>query len=679
VATLIPSHPPQALTMGVAKVRRALKSLPDESYIVWQHLALRDDRTPEFLVLSKHQRCALIKVSSATPRDAQRVLQPELLSSAQDSPAFGDLEQTTIDHLLEKIGQPWRKDTTPGIVIFPGLVGANLSEAIQGSEAERSIWLSGSDLNPSTFEGAIADALGSRLGPEELGRLRLAFTPEVEIPAEFTVRAPVERSTAPELTGYLMDYRQEWLVKSDLDLNREASEAAREFNVRLVNGVAGSGKSLILVYRAKLVRDLFPQKRILVLTHNKPLIQDLEQRYETLSEGDDKVEWRTFLSWCYSILPPSVDLDQPLGEERRSELIASAHRKYLADTSITADLLEAEVDWFKDHLMTKRSEYLQADRSGRGFALQESMRNRVFDAMQDYDDQLDRLGCIDWGDVPRRVWGLVQDAKLSLPKYDAILVDEAQFFAPIWFELIKLAIQPKTGHLFIVADPTQGFLRRGQSWLASGLEVRGRTVRLNKSYRTTRQILDFATLLYRSRLLEDDEDIVVPDLLDMPIGAVPVVLPMTSPQDELQRVTAEIVQLIKAGVPGRDVLAIHATWQGVDGLMSRLSNELGEGQVIDPKQSAGRDQVRVCTLNAATGLESPIVFLAGLRELQEKELSLRISDDDRAELIRDNTRKIYMAITRAGQRIVVTYCGELPLWLRAGTEAHAEEMDSALA
>jgi hypothetical protein len=29
-------------------------------------------------------------------------------------------------------------------------------------------------------------------------------------------------------------------------------------------------------------------------------------------------------------------------------------------------------------------------------------------------------------------------------------------------------------------------------------------------------------------------------------------------------------------------------------------------------------------------------------------------------MIRDNTRKLYMAATRAGQRLVITYVGELP-------------------
>lgn len=42
-------------------------------------------------------------------------------------------------------------------------------------------------------------------------------------------------------------------------------------------------------------------------------------------------------------------------------------------------------------------------------------------------------------------------------------------------------------------------------------------------------------------------------------------------------------------------------------------------------------------------------------------LSLHLSDDEREELIRDNTRKLYyMAATRAGQRLVLMYSGELP-------------------
>ena len=48
----------------------------------------------------------------------------------------------------------------------------------------------------------------------------------------------------------------------------------------------------------------------------------------------------------------------------------------------------------------------------------------------------------------------------------------------------------------------------------------------------------------------------------------------------------------------------------------------------------------------------------------EAEQSVRLSEDERTELIRDNTRKLSMAFTRAGQRLAITYVGELPEMFR---------------
>ncbi|HEY6019819.1 MAG TPA: hypothetical protein VIY48_07910, partial [Candidatus Paceibacterota bacterium] len=100
----------------------------------------------------------------------------------------------------------------------------------------------------------------------------------------------------------------------------------------------------------------------------------------------------------------------------------------------------------------------------------------------------------------------------------------------------------------------------------------------------------------------------------------------------------------------------------------------GKNAALDPKDNYPGDYARVTTINAGAGLESPIVFLVGLGLLFEEEQSLRLSDEEREGLIRDNTRKLYMAATRAGQRLVLTYSGELPKVLRS-----ALEMKSSLA
>jgi len=108
------------------------------------------------------------------------------------------------------------------------------------------------------------------------------------------------------------------------------------------------------------------------------------------------------------------------------------------------------------------------------------------------------------------------------------------------------------------------------------------------------------------------------------------------------------------------LLLLHVNGQGVQALIQAINHRLGKNTAIDPKDTYPGDYVRVTTLNAGAGLESPIVFLVGLRELFEEEQSIRLSDDEREEIIRDNTRKVYMAATRVGQRLVFTYAGDLP-------------------
>ena len=45
----------------------------------------------------------------------------------------------------------------------------------------------------------------------------------------------------------------------------------------------------------------------------------------------------------------------------------------------------------------------------------------------------------------------------------------------------------------------------------------------------------------------------------------------------------------------------------------------------------------------------------------EKEGSLRLSDEEKTELVQENTRKLYMAFTRAAQRLVLATVGDLPV------------------
>jgi hypothetical protein len=663
MAQILPGAPVGLTTPERLRAYHLLRRLPDEEYYVWQRLAIWPEPGPDFWVAHRDGRAILLKVSSATPGDVQASQQPALFGPA--AVAIGRDEMAALADFLARLtpNPDSMASPIPTGILFPNLSAASLKKVTPADLPAGQAWLAKENLTPDAFAAWLAGYLQQPLTRLLVAALRRAFTPEVIIPPTFTVRPPAERGTTAGLSSLLLDYNQERVLKTDLDLSAEAQGAAHDFGLRLVNGVAGSGKSLIIVYRARLLRRFFPDKQILVLTHNRPLIRDLLARYRELGESDRNVRWHTFMSWCWRHRPASVSRRQVVKQRLRRQLITQAWHAHLADTAISEPMLQDEIDWLKDRLIFGREEYVTADRAGRGFALAEPMRHKLYDAMETYHKALRQRGLLDWADIPRQLWLLIQSGKAHLPLYDAILVDEAQFFAPLWFEIIKKLLKPGSGHLFLVADPSQGFLRRRQSWLATGLDVRGRAHRLNKSYRTTREILDFATLLYRTRLPDDDEgeEIVAPNLLDMPTGAVPVVVPLTSPQDELTRVVNEIRALVAAGIPLGHILVIHADRRETARLTERLCRALGPAAAVDPGAiENSRGHIRVCSLHAATGLEAPIVFLMGVHALYQEEQSVRLSDSERAELIRDNTRKLYMACTRAGQRLVLTYVGDVP-------------------
>jgi superfamily I DNA/RNA helicase len=412
-----------------------------------------------------------------------------------------------------------------------------------------------------------------------------------------------------------------------------------------------------------MLQALYPEKHFLVLTHNRPLIRDMQARYHRLTGGlPATITWATFMSWCHSQWPLEPAWTAPIGEARRAQLLRASWSEFFQKSMVTVSMLRSEIDWFKDQGWAHAGDYLQLERRGRGFRLMPEQRQRMSQAILHYQNLLAQNHSMDWGDVPRKLWEFLQEGRVQMPEYDAVLVDEAQFFAPLWFEIIRELVRPRSGHLFVVADPTQGFLGRGTSWKSIGLEVRGRTHKLERSYRTTREILNFATLFYRQRVPENEneDDILAFDLSYLPAGAIPQLIPLSSPQDEITCVANEIAEFAKHGLPLQHLLVLHTNWQGVKSLIATINHKLGAKKAFDPKVQFPGDYVRVTTLHAGTGLEAPIVFLVGLHQLFEEEQSLRLSDEEREALILENTRKVYMAATRAGQRLVFTYVGNVP-------------------
>ncbi|MEO7101668.1 MAG: UvrD-helicase domain-containing protein [Luteolibacter sp.] len=667
MAKIIPAQPqgkPQKAFMAFFKT---LKSLPDD-FTAWLPLGKAEGRLPQVFLIWRGRHAFLIQVAETSQQLAETALQSDffLQNETLRPEDLGKTESDLLDRFVERscdeLGPLEGEVPLKRLVIFPNVSEGTVDEvAMLRSEETETSYLGLHRVQASHFARRLEALAAAALPEPALTHLRRIFTPESVVPGSFVARTPLDRNTAGNLPGGFLDFDQEWCVKNDLDLGSGLGDLVDETptSVRLVTGVAGSGKSLVLLYRALLSARLHPEARVLVLTHNRPLRYELERRSRFLAELPKNLSCSTFFQWAAKCLGPWEEKMWWPAEVERRLFRLKEDTPSLA--KLTTAFLAHEIGWIKDQRLLQKELYLDSDRAGRGTSLRGSQREEMWNLFHAYQHEMKNEGATDWHNIALRFHeAAVVEKSLRFPCYDAIFIDEAQFFAKAWFETVNAALRPG-GHLFLAADPTQGFLRRRQSWIAAGIEVRGRSTKLKQAYRNTRAILQFAREFYESRRDPDENetDLNVPDdaqLAAIPEeGDAPVILHVPTAQEEIARAANEALALRDGGLQPGKLLILHANSSLEHSLRLSLEKKLGAGQVHD----AGSGPIpagafcSVTTLNSATGLEAPVVILLGMDHLLEAEGDLRLSDEERRELRRDHTRKLYMGFTRAGQRLVV--------------------------
>jgi len=665
----------------VLEVYRALKAIPDEDVTVWVSLPLPEAAgRPHFLAVVAGRLAFLVAVCGAGQSEVEEAAGLSLFSSKAKSTEPGQAERDLLQRFLE-VSLPdgpaqGADNTARGMVIFPHVTQSALNSLDNRSLTK---FFGAEVLSAGRLAEVFRQDRACEIDGDALAALRSAFTPESVVPAHFSPSRKYQRNIEARLAPMLLDFDQEHWAKQKLVLSPEAAAVAEDTpaygGASLVTGVAGSGKSLVLLFRACTQARLAPQSRALVLTHNKALKMELESRFGDLGRPRN-VQWHTFFSWARSLLPQRPLFENVLQYQDRDRRIRTIAQEVWGDLSETqVEFLRDEIDWMQDRALDDESRYLEADRSGRIVRLGEDARRKVFKTFRQYRTSLDEEGREDWSGLALRFWHAVEARRIDLPFFDFIYIDEAQFFAPVWFYAIRQALRPGIGRMLLAADPTQGFLKRRQSWVACGLDLRGRSTKLHRSYRSTRRILEFAANFYRCRISDEEfPDLNLPgeeELSSAAEGETPAAILVGSRQDETARVVNEVAAYLDEGGDDGNVLVLVAGEFRVTQVLESFAKRFGQDRVRDAREPGTERMIRVCGINAATGLESPIVFLLGCADLLDAENSFNLKNEHRRELERDNTRRLYMAFTRAGSLLVFTWVGEsLPVWCSGRSESN---------
>jgi superfamily I DNA/RNA helicase len=639
-----------------------LSSVLADNYKIYQYLS-RDDLPTGNLFYLQQGKCSLfVFICTDDSQELSHLNVREILSYKSESlHKLLHFQQSLVPQKL----QVHTNLLAPFMVILPDSFDVKSPLHL----TSRGIHIFGRDaLMPESFSVLANKYMGISMSSYALAYMRYRFNPELAILKCHSLHRFDEQDSL-KLEHFFLSDEQEMALKQDLVLKtKEAS--LHPYNLRLIHGAAGSGKSLLLLHRAKLLRELYPEKKILVLTHNKAINHCLKLRYKRLF-NDEENECHPFMAWCQRQWKCAHRF---VYEDEVKDVVVMMLQRHLKGTVFTRHLFLREINFIKDRLIFTESDYLKISRSGQAYSLDVALRIRLWQAVLDFDAELKARHVLLWADLPRLLWNDLEEGKISLEQYDHVLVDEAQYFAPIWFELIKKAIKPQVGQLYMVADPDQGFLNRSLSWKETGIDLRNRTTRLQRNYRSNPLILKVADEYRLNR---------IPDEADHMLGArscsdfssedciAPMLLHFNHQDDEKNRLLSEVHKLLQQGTEPKDILILDAARFSIHSLLQTIKNSLNQPACILTDSHWNKKALRLCELETATGLESPIVFITGLHALFDKEKRAGIGDRERQVLMVENTRKLYMGMTRASNKLILLLTSDI-----IPKSLHIKEMDT---
>lgn len=322
------------MTAGERRFSQRLEAKLESDYLCWYDVPIGPANShPDFIVLHPKRGLLILEVKEWKPETLQSITRSDaaILTPSGLKHVPNPLEQArqyahAVLNVLEHDPQlTFSGGRMEGKLLFPwsyGVVLTNISRHIFESsglaeviEPHRVICQDEmvESVDAEIFQQRLWEMFSVRfqggLSLPQLDRIRWHLFPEIRLqdPQDgLFKREDIESVEIPDLMR-VMDLQQEQLARSLGDGHR------------VIHGVAGSGKTLILGYRAEQLAKVCA-KPILILCYNKTLAGRLAY-WMSSKEIQDKVHVRTFHSWCRNQLT-TYNLDFDRQQEDTDALMA---------------------------------------------------------------------------------------------------------------------------------------------------------------------------------------------------------------------------------------------------------------------------------------------------------------------------------------------------------------------
>jgi rhodanese-related sulfurtransferase len=439
------------------------------------------------------------------------------------------------------------------------------------------------------------------------GMFTLTFPYALSLPQRDRVRWHLFPEIRMQSTQIALDLQSDGkaLALPDLmqvmDLTQEQTARTLGEGHRVIHGAAGSGKTMILIFRAQqLAAAARADQPILVLCYNRALSQRIDAMLRERGV-DERVVVRTFHAWCQDMLK-AYQLDKP----------------------------RATGDAYFEELAT--------------------IVQRALDT------------------------GLVPSGQ-----YTALLIDEAHDFQDAWLQMSAKLVTPATNSLLVLYDDAQSIYqhkRRKFNFAKLGIKAVGTTSIFRLNYRNTAEVLALAMQCAQGIVSEkagtdDDMQTVRPTTAGRR-GPMPTLITAAHGLQEAELIAERIAAAIADGNSPGDIAVLCRIKKHMDLIEQAITQRHVGCQSMNGVGFKAFDwtapSVKLITLHSAKGLEFPLVFISGLDCMPWM-----------GEPLEEELRLLYVGMTRATQRLILTAAGSSPIVDRVknSLEAVAAQFETA--
>jgi len=449
-----------------------------------------------------------------------------------------------------------------------------------------------------------------------------------------------------------------------------------------LTGGAGTGKTVVLLHRARYLQEQNPNARIVLSTYTKALAGNLQRDLERLdpsllfaielgkpgilvrgidglasdvrakAAGDYAESAKTSLGASIESGARSVS-NRDGWKEAIDDVDPNLPETLLNPTFFEAEYLQVVLPGGVINL----DGYLGIRRPGRGTALDRAKRVEAWKVIQQYRKQQHLSARVSFAEVAEASaeWLATNGAMV-----DHLLIDEGQDLVPSHWRMVRAIVSQQRNDVFIAEDTHQRIYGSHVVLSRYGIKITGRSRRLSLNYRTTEENLRYALAVLDGGEFVDSDN--APEAStgyrSIRRGPIPQLIDTQNDDQQLDQIAELVQEWLELGVAPGTIAILARSNNRAKHVQQVLAQR---GVPIEHLTSAKSSMKRpvVLTMHTAKGMEFSRVILFDISSgsvpmpwaLQD------VAPEELPDVMLRERSLLYVAASRARDELVITWKG----------------------